>query len=185
VPKRRRVHRLVIPSCRYVFGAVEAILKQHAAFRSPTQWFGTPVRRPVPKPRHSYLRHTLQHAYPAPLLKSYSGRIVSLSSDGFRLVCLFIALSFGSCCLSCTYDSNPVFALCVRYHEQSSRMRHANIDKAMGRISRFSTPSSLPLPRLVRNVERLCPEFYRLLLTNLKLSRQPILIVMLPGPRMF
>ncbi len=69
-----------------------------------------------------------------PLLKSYSGRIVSMSSAGFRLVCFFIAFPFSPCWMSRTYDSNLILALCVRHHEQLHTMRHADIDKAIFRI---------------------------------------------------
>ena len=69
-----------------------------------------------------------------PLLKSYSGRIVSLSSEGFLLVCFFIAFPFSPCCSSGTYDSDPILPLCVRYHEQLHPVRHADIDKAIFRI---------------------------------------------------
>ena len=66
-----------------------------------------------------------------PLLKSYSGRIVSSSRDSFRLVCFFIVLPFCPRCSACTYDSNLIFALRVRHDEQLHAMRHANVDKAI------------------------------------------------------
>jgi len=69
-----------------------------------------------------------------PMLKSYSGRIVSLSSEGFLLVCFFIAFPFSPCCSSGTYDSDPILPLCVRYHDQLHPVRHADIDKAIFRI---------------------------------------------------
>jgi hypothetical protein len=59
---------------------------------------------------------------------------VSLSSEGFLLVCFFIAFPFSPCCSSGTYDSDPILPLCVRYHEQLHPVRHADIDKAIFRI---------------------------------------------------
>src|SRR5439155_19860127 len=52
-----------------------------------------------------------------PLLKSYSGRRMSLSSGRLPLVCFFIVLPFRARGASGADDANFVFPLCVRYHE--------------------------------------------------------------------
>ena len=59
---------------------------------------------------------------------------MSFSLGGFSLFCFFIRFPFSSRGATRADDSDCVFSLRVRYHEQLHAMRHANINEAMLRM---------------------------------------------------
>ena len=130
--------RFIAVLCRLAAAALSMLLKQFETARNVSftcsvvensrATSGSRTTTLVPS---AYLAACLPRT---PLLKSYSGRILSLSRNGFRLICFFIAFPFSPCRSSCAYDSNFIFTLRVGYNKQLLTMRHANIDKAIFRI---------------------------------------------------